>query len=70
MSRRADELRDGIERAQERRRFCRRLLEQFNAEPLGDEELDARTRRKLEADMQRAENDLEVLGRALLDETA
>ena len=64
MSRRADELRDGIERAQERRRIAFKQLERYLAFA-GDSEPELRTRRKLEESVTLADNDIEILGRAL-----
>lgn len=64
---RTEELRDAIARAQDRARYARRELSRFDV-TAGNSESERRTRRKLEADVARAESDLAVLHRAL-DET-
>jgi hypothetical protein len=64
---RVTELRQGIARAQDRIRYGRRMLDQFNAQHPGNGEAEKRTRRKLEADIARAENDEKILQRALKD---
>jgi hypothetical protein len=61
------ELRSGIARAKDRARYAQRQLERFDA-TTGNSEAEGRTRRKLEADVARAENDVAALEHALAEQ--
>jgi predicted nucleic acid-binding Zn-ribbon protein len=61
---RVAELRDGIAKTQDRIRHARKQFDQFD-KTAGNSEAETRARRKLEADVARAENDLVALERAL-----
>src|SRR5262245_31456201 len=64
---RLTELTGAITRAQDHARYAQRELERFDAAAGGNPEVARRTRRKLEADVARARNDVAVLKHALAE---
>jgi hypothetical protein len=64
---RLSELLRAMSSAKDRARYAQRQLDRFDA-MAGNSEAEGRTRRKLEADVARAEDDIDTLERALTEE--